>query len=47
MTHSRVPAEQVADYTSGWKSSYWEPLKEYLALLAASGPSKKKSVRKR
>jgi activator of HSP90 ATPase len=31
MIHSDVPAEQVADYSSGWKSSYWDPLKAYLA----------------
>lgn len=30
MVHSKVPAEQVDDYTSGWKSAYWEPLAEYL-----------------
>jgi len=31
MVHSKVPAEQVSEYTSGWKSSYWVPLKSYLA----------------
>lgn len=31
MVHSKVPAEQVGDYTSGWQSSYWEPLKVYFA----------------
>jgi activator of HSP90 ATPase len=31
MVHSKVPAEQVADYTGGWKSAYWDPLREYLA----------------
>jgi uncharacterized protein YndB with AHSA1/START domain len=31
MVHSKVPAEQVAEYTSGWPESYWEPLKEYFA----------------
>ena len=30
MVHSKVPAEQVEDYTSGWHTSYWEPLAEYL-----------------
>lgn len=30
MVHSKVPAEQVDEYTSGWHSSYWEPLKQYL-----------------
>lgn len=31
MVHSKVPAEQVEEYTGGWKSAYWEPLEEYLA----------------
>ena len=31
MVHSKVPAQQAASYTSGWKSSYWDPLKAYLA----------------
>jgi uncharacterized protein YndB with AHSA1/START domain len=31
MIHSNVPAEQVSEYSGGWKSAYWEPLKEYLA----------------
>ncbi len=30
MTHSKVPAEQVADYSDGWRTAYWDPLKEYL-----------------
>jgi uncharacterized protein YndB with AHSA1/START domain len=30
MVHSKVPSEQVEDYTSGWHTSYWEPLSEYL-----------------
>jgi uncharacterized protein YndB with AHSA1/START domain len=30
MVHSKVPAEQVEDYTSGWHTSYWDPLTEYL-----------------
>jgi activator of HSP90 ATPase len=30
MVHSKVPAAQVADYTEGWRSSYWDPLTEYL-----------------
>ena len=38
MVHYNVPAEQVASYTSGWKSSYWNPLKKYLA-----GDAKRKS----
>ena len=46
MMHSKVPAEQVADYSSGWKSSYWEPLKEYLAKGEAARPAKKMSSRK-
>ena len=31
MVHSKVPAVQVAEYTSGWPESYWEPLKRYFA----------------
>ena len=31
MVHSKVPAEQVSEYTEGWKSSYWGPLKDYFA----------------
>jgi uncharacterized protein YndB with AHSA1/START domain len=31
MVHSKVPAEQVESYTSGWVESYWDPLAEYLA----------------
>jgi uncharacterized protein YndB with AHSA1/START domain len=31
MVHSKVPAEQVEEYTSGWPESYWEPLKGYFA----------------
>jgi activator of HSP90 ATPase len=46
MMHSKVPAEQVADYSIGWKSSYWEPLKEYLARGEAMGPVKKKASRR-
>jgi activator of HSP90 ATPase len=46
MMHSKVPAEQVADYSSGWKSSYWEPLKEYLAGREAKGPTKKMAIRR-
>jgi uncharacterized protein YndB with AHSA1/START domain len=30
MVHSKVPAEQVEEYTGGWYSAYWEPLAEYL-----------------
>jgi uncharacterized protein YndB with AHSA1/START domain len=29
MVHSKVPAEQSDDYTSGWISSYWDPLCAY------------------
>lgn len=46
MFHSKVPAEQVADYSSGWKSSYWDPLKEYLAQSASASPAKRKTTRK-
>jgi hypothetical protein len=31
MVHSQVPAEQVAEYTDGWHTSYWDPLAEYLS----------------
>lgn len=31
MVHSRVPAEQVDEYTGGWQSAYWEPLASYLS----------------
>jgi len=31
MVHSKVPAEQAADYSEGWRDWYWKPLKEYLA----------------
>lgn len=30
MVHSKVPTEQVDEYTSGWPESYWDPLAEYL-----------------
>lgn len=30
MVHSKVPAQQVEDYTGGWPESYWEPLAAYL-----------------
>jgi len=30
-THSRVPAEHVGHLSSGWKESYWTPLRKYLA----------------
>jgi uncharacterized protein YndB with AHSA1/START domain len=46
MIHSKVPAEQLAEYSSGWKSSYWEPLKRYLALKHAA-PKKRAVERKR
>jgi activator of HSP90 ATPase len=47
MLHSNVPADQVADYSSGWKSAYWDPLKEYLAKRETAVPAKKKAPRKR
>ena len=34
MVHSRVPAEQLEEYTGGWTSAYWEPLRAYLAKSA-------------
>jgi activator of HSP90 ATPase len=46
MVHSKVPAEQVADYTSGWKSAYWDPLKEYFAKHKAAGLTKKKASKR-
>jgi activator of HSP90 ATPase len=48
MVHSKVPAEQAADYASGWKSAYWDPLNEYFAdRTEAAGPAKKKTSRNR
>jgi uncharacterized protein YndB with AHSA1/START domain len=47
MVHSKVPAEQVAEYTGGWKSAYWDPLREYLAKGEAATPAKKMASRKR
>jgi activator of HSP90 ATPase len=49
MVHSKVPAEQVASYTSGWKSSYWGPLKAYIAKKpkAAAASAKSKAGKKR
>jgi activator of HSP90 ATPase len=44
MLHLKVPAEQLADYSSGWKSSYWDPLKEYLAKAA---PVKRRATKKK
>jgi uncharacterized protein YndB with AHSA1/START domain len=29
MVHSNVPAEQSDYYADGWKTYYWNPLKEY------------------
>lgn len=29
MVHSKVPKSQVKEYTSGWSSWYWKPLKKY------------------
>ena len=34
MIQTKIPADQVASYTDGGKSYYWEPLKEYLAAEA-------------
>jgi activator of HSP90 ATPase len=31
MVHSKVPAEQVSMYASGWLEFYWEPLKALYA----------------
>ncbi|MCI4350416.1 MAG: SRPBCC domain-containing protein [Thermoplasmata archaeon] len=30
-THSGVPAEHAGHLTTGWKKSYWDPLRQYLA----------------
>lgn len=46
MVHSKVPAEQVASYTSGWKSSYWDPLKAYLGKRERTPAAKKAAGRK-
>lgn len=40
MIHSKVPAEQLADYSSGWKSAYWDLLKEYLGERRTPAPAK-------
>jgi len=29
--HSRVPTEHVGHLSSGWKESYWDPLRAYLS----------------
>ena len=42
MVHSKVPAEQVDEYTGGWKSSYWDPLKAYLKPKPAASARKSK-----
>jgi activator of HSP90 ATPase len=48
MVHSKVPAEQVAEYTGGWKSAYWDPLRAYLAKKPkAPAHSKGKAGKKR
>ncbi len=41
MTHSGVPAEQMADYAQGWEESYWEPLREYFSLGDPRGEGRK------
>jgi uncharacterized protein YdhG (YjbR/CyaY superfamily)/uncharacterized protein YndB with AHSA1/START domain len=38
MVHSKVPADQVAEYTGGWKSAYWDPLKDYFAQRNGTRP---------
>ncbi len=38
MVHSKVPADQVAEYTGGWKSAYWDPLKDYFAQRNGARP---------
>jgi uncharacterized protein YndB with AHSA1/START domain len=34
-THAKVPSDHVGHLSSGWKESYWEPLRIYLAQTAA------------
>ena len=29
MIHSKVPLEQAAEYSKGWVSAYWSPMREY------------------
>src|ERR1700733_5743982 len=31
MTHTAVPDHKAADFNSGWKKSYWTPIKKHLA----------------
>jgi len=47
MVHSKVPAEQVASYTGGWKSAYWDPLKAYLAKRQGNPAAAKKEASRR
>lgn len=47
MVHSKVPADQVAEYTGGWKSAYWDPLKEYFAQQKGARPSSGKRAGRR
>ncbi len=47
LLHSKVPAEQLADYSYGWKSSYWDPLREYLAKRHAEEPAKRRRTKKK
>ncbi|HEY3353183.1 MAG TPA: SRPBCC domain-containing protein [Polyangia bacterium] len=37
LVHSDLPAEQAADYASGWKEYYWLPLQKHFAALAGQG----------
>lgn len=30
-THSKVPVDHVEHLSAGWKESYWDPLRAYLA----------------
>jgi uncharacterized protein YndB with AHSA1/START domain len=46
MTHSKVPEEQVAKYSSGWKSEYWDPLGEYFAERKVPAAKKRASSKK-
>ncbi|MDA4115379.1 MAG: SRPBCC family protein [Thaumarchaeota archaeon] len=47
MVHSSVPAEQVAEYTGGWKSAYWSPLKKYVAKRKEASPKEGAGGKKR
>ena len=39
MVHSKVPAEQAADYAKGWTDFYWAPLREFFGAGKTKKPS--------